>query len=203
MFETSQIVLTAGEKGQDRIKVMRDGERLIFVIADGAGGRSGGAEAAEMVVRLVCEHARDLQSCGDCEKLLGEIDRAILADGIAGETTAVIVVASVNKVFGASVGDSGAWILSGAHIDELSQGQVRKPFIGTGAALPVGFSRGGLDGTLLVTTDGLLKYTSREAISATIGKCNLDALPEALVKLVRYASGNLPDDIAIGLCRPN
>jgi hypothetical protein len=202
MFESNQIVLSSGENGQDRIELLRDGSRLVFVVADGAGGRSGGAEAAELVVRLARERVGSLLSPGDCENLLGDIDRVISADRIAGETTAVIVVVSPNKVFGASAGDSGAWILNGSNVDELSERQIRKPFVGTGASLPVGFSRDALVGTLLVATDGLLKYASRESISTTIEKFSLRELPEALIKLVRFASGNLPDDIAIGLCRP-
>lgn len=202
MLQSNQIVLAAGDKGQDRIEVLRDGDRLIFIVADGAGGRSGGGEAAELVIQLARERVGALASSRDCEKLLGEIDHVISADKIAGETTAVIILTSPSGVYGASVGDSGAWILSGGKIDDLSQGQMRKPFIGTGGSLPVGFSRSALEGTLLVATDGLFKYTSREMIVATVEKSNLHDLPEALVKLVRYASGNLPDDITIGLCRP-
>lgn len=202
MFEFNQIVLAASERGQDRIKVLNDVNRLVFVIADGAGGSSGGAEAAELVIRQTHQHMDSLTSSKDCEKFLSEMDRVVSADKIAGETTAVIVVVSPKMVFGASVGDSGAWILNGSNVDELSQYQKRKPFIGMGGSLPVGFTRDGLEGTLLVATDGLLKYSSREAIAATVEKLNLRELPEALVKLVRYPSGNLPDDIAIGLCRP-
>jgi serine/threonine protein phosphatase PrpC len=203
MLQSNQIVLAVGDKGQDRIDVLHDGNRLILVVADGAGGRSGGTEAAELVIQLARESVSALLSPKDCEQLLVEIDGAVSTDKIAGETTAVIVVVGPNNIFGASVGDSGAWILNDGRIDELSQAQIRKPFVGTGGSIPVGFSRGKLTGTLLVATDGLLKYTSRETIALTVEKSNLNELPEALVKLVRYASGNLPDDIAIGVCRPH
>jgi len=201
MFESNYIVLAANSGGQDRIAVQNDGDRLVFTLADGAGGRSGGAEAADLAITLVRERMGSLAAPEDCEKLLSEIDRMVSSDKIAGETTAVMVVVSPKMVFGASVGDSGAWILNGSNVDELTQHQMRKPFIGTGGSFPVGFMRNALAGTLLVATDGLLKYTSRETIAATFGKLNLRELPEALVKLVRYPSGNLPDDIAIGLCR--
>jgi PPM family protein phosphatase len=200
VLQSNQIVL-AGDNGQDRVSVLRDGDRLIFVVADGAGGCSGGAEAAELVIQLTHKHVGLLLSSEDCGKLLGEIDRVVSSDKIAGETTAVIVGVSSTNVFGASIGDSGAWLLNGPNIDDLTQSQVRKPFVGTGAAFPVGFSRDAFGGTLLVATDGLLKYTSREAIASVVQKSNLPDLPEALIKLVRYPSGNLPDDIAIGLCR--
>jgi serine/threonine protein phosphatase PrpC len=200
MLQANQIVL-AGDKGQDRVSVLPDGDRLIFVVADCTGGCSGGAEAAELVIQLTRKHIGLLLSSVDYGKLLGEIDRVVSSDKIAGETTAVIVVASSAKVFGASVGDSGAWLLNGPNIDDLTQSQVRKPFVGTGAAFPVGFSRDAFGGISLVATDGLLKHASREAIASAVQKSNLPELPEVLMKLVRYTSGNLPDDIVIGLCR--
>jgi PPM family protein phosphatase len=201
MFDFDQIVLSAGENGQDRIDVLHAQDRLIFVVADGAGGRSGGAEAADMVVSLARESAHSLTSAKDCEKLLRSIDQAISANQTAGETTAVIVVLRPDQIFGASIGDSGAWILRDEKIDELTKSQMRKPFAGTGASIPVGFSREGFSGTLLVATDGLLKYTSREVIASVIKKSSMHESLGALIKLVRYHSGNLPDDIAIGICR--
>jgi len=193
-------VLAADGGGQDRLQVLRRGERLIVVIADGAGGRSGGAEAAEHAVNLIAKHAHELETKADCEKLLQKADTAISADTKCGETTAVVVVAREKEIYGASVGDSGAWILDGTSIDQLTQFQQRKPFLGNGG-LAVGFHKEEWGGTLLVATDGLLKYTSREAIAATVAQADLGELPAALVGLVRYPSGNLPDDIAIAVCR--
>jgi PPM family protein phosphatase len=202
MFESSHIALSAQkDNGQDRIQILRDGDKLIIAIADGAGGRSGGAEAAEMATNLMSQRAWALASQKDCENLLTEIDLKISDDKVAGETTAIIVVVSPKGVFGASVGDSGAWILSGTNIDNLTQNQIRKPCLGTGGASAVGFFRSALKGTLLVATDGLLKYTSREMIAGVICERSLSDATVALVQLVRYSSGNLPDDVTIGLCR--
>jgi serine/threonine protein phosphatase PrpC len=201
MLESSHIALSAQDDGQDRIQILRDDDKVIIAIADGAGGRSGGAEAAELAMKLISQHAPLLATQTDCEKLLVEIDRAISADKIAGETTAIVIVVSASGVIGASVGDSGAWIISRAGIDELTRSQTRKPFLGAGVAIVTGFARNAFNGTLLVATDGLLKYTSREAIASVVEESNFNETPAALVKLVRYASGNLPDDVAIGLCR--
>ena len=199
-MEYCNIVLAADGGGQDRLQVLRRGEQLIVAIADGAGGRSGGAEAAELAVELIAKGAHELETQADCEELLRKADTAISTNANCGETTAVVAVASETGIYGASVGDSGVWILNGTSIDELTKFQQRKPFLGNGG-LAVGFRREEWGGTLLVATDGLLKYTSWEAIASIAAQQDLRELPAALVGLVRYPSGNLPDDIAIAVCR--
>jgi len=201
MFQIAQIVQAAQGTGQDRLAILRDGEKVIVLIADGAGGRSGGSEAAELAIRLMSGRAMSLTSAADCERLLRDVDRAVAIDTAAGETTATLVVVNPTNLFGASVGDSGAWIVGSATIDELTGNQVPKPFLGTGASMPVSFARSACSGTLLVATDGLLKYSSREMIANAVGKESLDEALVLLVGLVRYPSGALPDDLAIVLCR--
>jgi len=59
-----------------------------------------------------------------------------------------------------------------------------------------------LDGVLLLATDGLLKYTSRERICETVRTLPFHHVPEALINLVRsLGSGTVGDDVAIALCR--
>jgi PPM family protein phosphatase len=202
MFKSNFITQSAQGSGQDRIQILRFDDRIILAVADGAGGRSGGAEAADITINLISQRADSLISQKHCGQLLNEIDIAISSDQIAGETTAVVVVVSPKTIFGASVGDSGAWILKGTGIDDLTRSQIRKPFLGSGVATSIGFSRDALHGTLLVATDGLLKYTGRETICATVEKTKFDDVTAALIGLVRYPSGDLPDDVTIGLCRP-
>lgn len=201
MFQTSQVIQPAEGIGQDRLVVVRLGLKVVIAIADGAGGRSGGAEAADLAAILIKERAESLNSQSDCERILAELDGIVASSNAAGETTTVVAVVSSTGVVGASVGDSGAWLVNTAGVDDLTRSQVRKPFIGTGAAIPIGFARASVDGTLLVATDGLLKYTSREKITAVIQESNFDTTPAALVSLVRYHSGALPDDVTIALCR--
>jgi serine/threonine protein phosphatase PrpC len=201
MMQHAHSVVSADGAGQDRIKILAQGNRLIIAIADGAGGRSGGSEAAEFAVSMMTEQSANLFSQSDCESLLRAADAAIAADRSAGETTAVIVVVSHSELFGASVGDSGAWIVNRTEIDDLTAGQIRKPFLGTGTAHPVGFTRKSCSGTLLVATDGLLKYAAREKIARIIHATPMQDSPSSLVQLVRLCSGSTPDDVAVGLCR--
>jgi serine/threonine protein phosphatase PrpC len=194
-------IVANGENAQDRVRVMRFDDRVVIALADGAGGISGGAEAADLAIEVISQFASGLHSEDACEAALFKTHSVIQKNEKAGETTAVVAVVKGWQVFGASVGDSGAWVISDDSIDELSARQNRRPFLGGGMALPVSFSRPALEGTLLVASDGLLKYAQRDLITWTIRKSHFDFACQELVRLVRSPSGALPDDIAIALCR--
>jgi len=194
------ILLTAAgnPENQDRGLITHDGPRVVLCVADGAGGCSGGTEAASMAVELVRQNVNILTDAESCAEMLRKMDAAIAKDAIAGETTCAIVVVTQGDIFGASVGDSGAWLIpaKGNHLD-LTQGQQRKPFIGSGNAWPVSFQRPRQAGWLLLATDGLLKYTSAERIHAGCREHPVDVAAQRLIELVRYPSGALPDDVTV------
>lgn len=202
MFETARQIHAGGKELQDRAEVFRLGSKLVLILADGAGGRSGGAEAAEFVIRQARQtlHSADLSPNG-LSGYLKSIDRQMVAEGNIGETTCVLTVLSQNSIIGASVGDSGAWCVSLSGLDDLTNRQCRKPFLGTGGANPIGFARDALKGTLLIASDGLLKYTSSERIASVALAADLESAAQNLVGLVRYASGALPDDVSVLLAR--
>jgi PPM family protein phosphatase len=202
MFATAKQIQDGGKELQDRAEIFWLGSNLVLVVADGAGGRSGGAEAAEFVVQRVqqtIQHA-DLSPQG-LSAFLQSIDQQMVTAGNVGETTCVVAVVSESGIVGASVGDSGAWCISASGMDNLTVNQSRKPFLGLGSAMPVGFARNSLNGTLLVASDGLLKYTSAEQITAAVPAEDLEKATQNLVGLVRYSSGALPDDVSILLAR--
>lgn len=194
------ILLTAAgnPESQDRGVVIHDGPRLVLCVADGAGGRSGGTEAANMTVEWVRQNANMLKNAESCAEMLRKLDAAIANDAIAGETTCALAVVMSEDMFGASVGDSGIWLIpaNGNHLD-LTQAQQRKPFIGSGSAWPVSFQRPLQAGCLLLATDGLLKYTSAERINAACREHPTDVAAQRLIELVRYPSGALPDDVTV------
>ena len=68
-------------------------------------------------------------------ELLTLLDREMVAIGAFGETTGVVVVLSDSGVFGASVGDAGAFIISKTGLENLTANQIRKPFLGSGRAV--------------------------------------------------------------------
>jgi serine/threonine protein phosphatase PrpC len=141
-------------ENQDRGAVVDSRAGLVLVVADGAGGRSGGKEAAVMAVELVRQKANELLDADSCVTLLQSMDQAISKDKVAGETTCAIAVVTEAEVYGASVGDSGVWMINESGFINLTERQSRKPFIGSGSAWPIPFeckqTRGGF---LLLATD--------------------------------------------------
>jgi PPM family protein phosphatase len=183
--------------GQDRVQVVDAGDDVVVVVADGAGGTSHGANAAQAIVdavRAVATATHDW--CG----LLSELDRDLQRAG-HGQSTAVIASIQAGSISGASVGDSGAWLLEAAGITDLTEHQQRKPLVG-GGCTPVRIRPVLLGtGTLLVASDGLLNYATRNDILRVVRDPDLHAAAHALIELVRLRNGALQDDVAVVLCR--
>lgn len=203
MFALAKQIHAGGDELQDRAEIFWSGPNLVLVVADGAGGRSGAAGAAEFTVQRVTLtiHTADLSPAG-LVGFLRLIDEQITREGNLVETTCVLVVITTAGIVGASVGDSVAWLITPAGIDDLTSHQSRRAFLGSGCASPVGFARGPLQGTLLVASDGLLKYSRAARIATATLAGNVESAAQNLVGLVRYASGALPDDVSVLLVRP-
>ena len=202
----SPILQTAAgnPENQDRGLVLHDGQRIILCVADGAGGTSGGAEAATAAITLIRLNANRLTDPNACIEALRDMDETIARDPCIGETTCALAIVTPGELFGASVGDSEVWWIPehGNHLN-LSHAQQRKPFIGSGIAWPVPFRHQAERGSLLLATDGLLKYTSAERIIKTCREHPAEEAALRLIELVRYPSGGLPDDVTViltGVC---
>jgi serine/threonine protein phosphatase PrpC len=197
----SRLVAAAHAHGDDRVEIIPSGSDLVLVVADGAGGTGGASRAADAVILIVreavaCARGRRL----DAAALIGMADRRVASSAASGLTTAVIAVVSGTSIAGASVGDSGAWLVGlHDHVD-LTAGQVRNPLIGSGAVVPKSFAAT-LSGTLLLATDGLLKYAACDRIRAAARHSDIELVPERLVALVRLRSGALQDDVGVLVCR--
>ena len=185
-------------ENQDRGLVIEAGSGLVMVVADGAGGQSRGAEAAVRAVEFVHQSANELHGASTCAALLQRMDQAISQDRVAGETTCALAVVGRDGVYGASVGDSGVWVINGSGFINLTERQSRKPFIGSGSAWPSSFEYRITDGdSLLLATDGLLKYTNSERIVSVCRNEPAPHVPRRLIELVRYQSRALPDDVTV------
>jgi serine/threonine protein phosphatase PrpC len=186
--------------GQDRAAVFSHASgSLVVALADGAGGTGGGAEAAQAVIDAVSTavHADP----ASFEELLAALDREPARLG-HGQTTAIVLRLDDLGIIGASVGDSGAWLIEGDHrIVDLTASQRRKPLLGSGAIVtPFAAGRIG-SSTLLVASDGLLKYAPSSDVARIATQRDLREAASSLVVRVRLASGELPDDVAIVLAR--
>ena len=181
---------------EDRAAHFSTSTGCVLVVADGAGGTGDGAHAADAVIEAVAAN-RELQGADAWAALLAQID-ATLRNG---ETTAVVAAIIGNEIHGASVGDSGAWLIDAHGYDELTQGQQRKPLIGSRRASPVPFASRLDAATLLLASDGLLNYAPAQRIAELANIAELSGLATRLCDLVRLRSGALPDDVAILLAR--
>lgn len=183
--------------GQDRARVQEVGDGVVIALADGAGGTGGGSKAAQAVIDAVFAAASQRPSWSS---LLADLDRDAVRLG-GGQTTVIILSVTRTGVVGAAVGDSAAWVIRDTSIEDLTAGQLRKPLLGAGCVpSPVG-GRALEGGTLLVASDGLIKYASQASIARIASGADLASAALSLVDLVRLRSGELQDDVSIVLCR--
>jgi serine/threonine protein phosphatase PrpC len=208
-FQVASASASFRAASEDRSVVHHLPGGLVVVVADGAGGVPGGCRAAELALAQV-NGALVAPDFGPFTpslwvEALRSADLTIERDGDAGETTAVIVaLAETGVLVGASCGDSGALVVrADGTTDELTEHQYRKRRVGSGRAVPVGFQRTTLEGTLLLATDGLLGYARPEMVTEVLAATkDLDDAVLALVDRVRLPSGDLMDDVTVVLVRP-
>lgn len=196
-FETSKIVVPQSGRGQDQVAVKEFDSGIVIIIADGAGGSGNGDIASRAVIADVNAAASMEHDADAWCQVLRQVDQQIPA----GESTCVVFSVSTRGVAGASVGDSQLWQLQDAEIRNLTEGQIRKPLLGSGDAKPVGFTHSETTGILLASTDGFSNYVRKERLLREYLWHEFATLPRKLVEMVRLPSGALWDDIGIVACR--
>jgi serine/threonine protein phosphatase PrpC len=189
---------SAGTRGEDRLLIDHREDHDIIAVADGAGGTGAGALAAEFLCARILA-ARTTTTPTAWADTLREADAALYATHSGGEATAVVLAISATSISGASVGDSGAWLVTASNIVDLTHAQHRKPLLGSGRSVPVAFAIPRAAGRLLVATDGLLAYAPPHDIAALVRDGDVEHAASALLQRVRLRSGALADDVAIVL----
>lgn len=185
---------------EDRALVVPAGDDWIVCVADGTGGASGAALAAEMFVagvrRAVEARGLEVREPDAFVALLEDLDHEIKRHPIASETTGIALAVTPTSIAGASVGDSRAWLFAAGGAVELTADQVRKPRLGSGGAMPRSFAMNA-KGTLVVGTDGLFDNATIADIEAITHAGLPAAAAEALVRHLRGRFRALPDDVAV------
>lgn len=203
-LQVASLLLAGGSAIQDRLAVYHEPGRWTLVVADGAGGVGGGADAARGVLREVDRILRSPGGKGgpdlDWGRVFRDLDERLLADPSVGETTAVVVQIEESGVSGVSVGDSEAWLVREGELTVLTARQCRRR-LGTGVAWPELFRSGPLEGSVLVGSDGLFGYLEREEILSHLQAEDPDGCLEALEETLRARFRELPDDLAMILAR--
>lgn len=205
MLQVAAYIEAAAGTGQDRILWLEGPDMIGVALADGMGGMGGGTLAAESAVQYAMEamgEASGLITTPQWPALLHNVDKRVSTTREAGETTLVALETDGQVVYGASIGDSEAWIVAGDSVVSLTRDQMRKPLIGSGQADPVSFSGKLAGGVLIVASDGLFRYANARKVCEVVNRVPLPDLPRALVDLVRLKSGKLQDDAAVLAASP-
>lgn len=185
-------VASAGRVGQDRAAVLSLDDQHLFLLADGAGGISGGGAAADLLIASA--HGRRFESSLDCVGFLRNLDQN---QESVGETTALIAFLSNGLISGASVGDSEAWLVADSGVVDITKDQRRKPLVGSGNADPVGFGPLPFVGRLVLGSDGLFKYVQHWHIRDLVRAHPVAEAAAALISAARLPSGALQDDVSV------
>jgi PPM family protein phosphatase len=188
-------------RGEDRIAVTAFAGGRAILVADGAGGVTGGARATDLLCGAL---STEVSGPHDWAQWLRSRDRAMAAEAACGLAAAVVLsVADDGALHGASVGDCEAWVFSsGAEAFELTGTQRHKPMLGSGDAQPVAFSGWLRSGTLVIGTDGLWRYTKAVSwIAQAAASRSLDEALATMIDCVRLRSGTLQDDVGVAVCR--
>lgn len=82
-------------------------------------------------------------------------------------------------------------------IVDLTRDQKRKPLLGSGNAIPIGFGPLACVSRLLLGSDGLFEYVPHERIRDLSNSLPLANAAAALVDAARLPSGALQDDVAV------
>ncbi len=196
----------AGRENQDAVEIRRIGSARLVALADGQGGRAGGAKAARVAVGTaldLLESAPDPFGADTLRLAISVADEAVEADEEAGFSTLIVVVGEKSKVAGASAGDSLVLHITDQECTEPTERQRKNPPVGSGGCVGTPFQCAPRAGEqLLLMSDGVFRWVGIEAIAATCrDAADAEVLPRLLSLHKRSENGDLPDDWSAILLR--
>jgi hypothetical protein len=204
------IVLSYSEPGghpanEDAYEVQRHPNEhscWLASLADGQGGRAGGADAARLACRTVIETVASkpvsrVKLSGTWVDALRRADERVHVDADAGYTTLIGFAVFAGQVVGASSGDSALWVtgMDGQVLD-LTARQSKNPPVGSGGAVITPFVTG-LPASWIVLgmTDGVWKYVGPDGVRQEMMERRGQALVDGLLTRARLPrNGMLQDD---------
>jgi PPM family protein phosphatase len=192
---------------EDAVEVRQhdqDSGLWLCCLADGQGGRAGGARAAQIAVQsalaaALAQPPRSLLRPRMCEDIVRAADDAVYADPAAGFTTLVMLAIRDQLVCGASCGDSAALLLQDEEPVVLTEKQPQNPPIGSRTAQAASFSLV-LEPPwqICAVSDGVWKYAGWNQIAAAMRRTSGRELADALrAAAAKPSVRGLPDDFSI------
>jgi len=183
-----------------------DPDCWLVVLADGQGGRAGGAAAANLACQsattLAAEYTpAQLSDSTVWQDILTRTDAVVAADPSAGFTTVVGLCVRGDRLAGASCGDSAALMIGNETSNELTARQFKNPPVGSGEATFIPFEAELVrPWRLLVMSDGVWKYAGWDKIKAAAARTGGAALLTVLQDAAHLrGSGAFPDDFTVVL----
>ncbi|VTS03274.1 protein serine threonine phosphatase : Protein serine/threonine phosphatase OS=Pedosphaera parvula (strain Ellin514) GN=Cflav_PD6463 PE=4 SV=1: PP2C_2 [Gemmata massiliana] len=173
----------------------------IVALADGQGGRAGGARAAQLACDVTTQHVTRGESL-DWVEILTRADLAVAQDREAGFTTLIGLCVRADRVVGASCGDSAAVVMCGDQAPRvLTSRQYKNPPVGCGDASFVPFEmKLTVPWKLLAITDGVWKYAGWEHVWDCVARLSGTELIAELQSAARLAlTGEFQDDFTVVL----
>ena len=201
---------SADHQNEDAVRVIEATQSpgcWLGAVTDGQGGCPGGAKAAQLACETVIEAANESPSGFPVDPsfwraLFARVDHAVQADFDAGLTSLVAFCVKDGQVYGASCGDSAAYLcLARDYVKNLTSGQDKNPQIGSGMTSSAYFiSPTVKPWSLLVMTDGVWKYVGWDRIEEMLKRVWGEELKNELVAAGRLpGSGKYPDDFSFAL----
>ena len=182
-----------------------DPDCWLVCVADGQGGRAGGASAAQLACRTVSETMGNSVST-PWNEIAALADVAVTANPAAGFTTLVALTvdesSGVQAVTGVSCGDSAALAVWGDGLMRvLTSRQFKNPPVGSGDATFVPFERElTRPWRVLVMSDGVWKYAGWDRVWASAARLSGEELLADLQVAARLKiTGEFQDDFTIVL----
>lgn len=155
MLDSFTITEGASGAGQDAVSILSAGAQKVLLLADGAGGTSGGRETAERVVQNLGERALQAEALTETFWRQAILELAIELEALgSGQSTVIAIAHSGRSLCGGSIGDSEAMLIGRAGLVDLTKGQSRKPLLGGGLAQCRTFSARVGPGELLLVGTG-------------------------------------------------
>ena len=194
-----------GRENQDHIETRRANNKRLLALADGQGGREGGALAARLALQSALDYLESIPN-PDAHTLLTAIsvaDEAVETREDAGYSTLILLVCQQNQIVGASVGDSMTLQITANRSIELSERQRKNPPLGSGAAVGAQFAvQAQMGDQILLMSDGVFRFVGLECIERICRHSDdLAVLPDLLSLQNRSDTGDLPDDWSAMLLR--
>lgn len=189
---------TNARKNDDVHAIKINGKGIAILVGDGATGIGFGDRASSILKELFEKNFEAVTSPQEALDMLVGADHAISMSLMGdADTTGIIMSVTENRVFGASAGDSAAFIF-GKRIVDITKNQRRKPRIGNGAH-PIPFAEQLLPGEILVVaSDGLWNAVSMDLVRDTIQNSpNVETLVQTLLSISKDANSTYQDDVTV------